>query len=103
MAGSNYDLIAYVLLFIGILMVGIPPIVPLAKEEKLPASQFATSVTLPVTLGLVCLLISQIILMSGIYDEKFFLVAIGLVSATGIAMSLAVLSVSAIRIRWAAD
>jgi|LauGreDrversion4_2_1035121.scaffolds.fasta_scaffold12002_5 hypothetical protein len=103
MAGSNYDLVAYVLLFIGILMVVIPPIVPLAKEEKLPASRFATSVTLPVTLGLISLLIAQTIFMNRIYDEKFFLVAIGLVSATGIAMSLAVLSVSAIRMRWAAD
>jgi hypothetical protein len=99
----NYDLVAYILLFIGGLTVLIPPIIPVANNQKLIAKDFALQVSLPVCLGLISLVIAQVIIMNKVYDEAFFIVAIGLVSATGIAISLAVLALSTIRMRWAAD
>jgi len=92
----------YALLFIGWFSIIVPPIIPLAQNNKLYQREFALQLFLPMTIGLLFFLIGASGLLGNL--SLIHIQAItGLVIIGAIGFSLATTFLSFFRMRFAAD
>ena len=90
------------LMALGFGLVFILPVLYSSQKRVLAANEFATQVTLPVTIGLLCLAYSM---YNGLRedDEKTMGIVVVTTACLSAAFSIVTGSFSVIRMRWAAD
>ena len=84
----NLNFIWYILLIIGYISIFTPPCYNAAQSAKLSPKDFSLQVSLPVTLGLILVLIGYTGLLYNYNDEDFFNVLIAFTAGGGVLVSI---------------
>ena len=93
----------YGLVFIGFLLLIIPPAIPSAAGQKLGGTTFSLQVFLPTTIGILVLMVAYYGLFKENFNESFWQTLITITASGAILISLVASGLSLTRMRWMSD
>ena len=93
----------YGLLFIGFLLVLIPPIIPKANHQLLSANDFTFQVYVPTTIGFLFLILGFYGVLKDSYNERLWQILIPVSAAGALFLSCIAGFQSLILLRWQSD
>ena len=100
---AQFNIISIILFIIGELLILIPTLVPLIKEERLEQKRFTLEVFLPTLIGMIILNLAFYNIMYNSYDEKSWELLIAIIASISILYSISVAFQSMILLRWRSD